>query len=86
MGAVIPSNQNCYLLRVEDGVKGLGAHAVPRAQAAKVSGAARQDHRRRSCMGRLPPTLTPNLVLSPTNQTPVNLLMRRYEDRRGGGR
>ncbi len=66
-----PHQQNCYLLRAEEGVD-VVVHAYE--SAAKVSGVKAIRPRRRSCMGAAALTLTPNLVLFTDNQDIVNLL------------
>ena len=73
-GAVILTNQNCYLLRAEDGVNVVGCTPYE-SVGAKVSG--ENDKTTGGGLawgGGCSPTLTPNLVLFTDNQDPVNLL------------
>ena len=73
-GAVILTNQNCYLLRAEDGVNVVWCTPYE-SVGAKVSG---EGYKTTSgglaWGGGCSPTLTPNLVLFTDNQDPVNLL------------
>jgi hypothetical protein len=73
-GAVILTNQNCYLLRAEDGVN--VAWCTPyKSAGAKVSGEGdKTTGGGLAWGGGCSPTLTPNLVLFTDNQDPVNLL------------
>ena len=73
-GAVILTNQNCYLLRAEDGVNVVWCTPYE-SVGAKVSG--ENDKTTGGGLawgGGCSPTLTPNLVLFTDNQDPVNLL------------
>ena len=73
-GAVILTNQNCYLLRAEDGVNVVWCTPY-KSVGAKVSG--ENDKTTGGGLawgGGCSPTLTPNLVLFTDNQDPVNLL------------
>ena len=73
-GAVILTNQNCYLLRAEDGVNVVWCTPYE-SIGAKVSG--ENDKTTGGGLawgGGCSPTLTPNLVLFTDNQDPVNLL------------
>ena len=73
-GAVILTNQNCYLLRAEDGVNVVWCTPYE-SVGAKVSG--EKDKTTGGGLawgGGCSPTLTPNLVLFTDNQDPVNLL------------
>ena len=73
-GAVILTNQNCYLLRAEDGVEVVWRTPYESA-GAKVSG--ENDKTTGGGLawgGGCSPTLTPDLVLFTDNQDPVNLL------------
>ena len=73
-GAVILTNQNCYLLRAEDGVNVVWCTPYKSA-GTKVSG--ENDKTTGGGLawgGGCSPTLTPNLVLFTDNQDPVNLL------------
>ena len=73
-GAVILTNQNCYLLRANNGVEAVWCTPYESA-GAKVSG---EDDKTTggglAWGGGCSPTLTPNLVLFTDNQDPVNLL------------
>ena len=73
-GAVILTNQNCYLLRAENGVNVVWCTPY-KSVGAKVSG---EDDKTTggglAWGGGCSPTLTPNLVLFTDNQDPVNLL------------
>ena len=73
-GAVILTNQNCYLLRANNGVEAVWCTPYKSA-GAKVSG--ENDKTTGGGLawgGGCSPTLTPNLVLFTDNQDPVNLL------------
>ena len=73
-GAVILTNQNCYLLRAEDGVNVVWCTPYE-SVGAKVSG--ENDKTTGGGLawgGGCSPTLTPNLVLFTDNQDSVNLL------------
>ena len=73
-GAVILTNQNCYLLRAEDGVNVVWCTPYKSA-GAKVSGEGdKTTGGGLAWGGGCSPTLTPNLVLFTDNQDPVNLL------------
>ena len=73
-GAVILTNQNCYLLRAEDGVNVVLCTPYKSA-GAKVSGEGdKTTGGGLAWGGGGSPTLTPNLVLFTDNQDPVNLL------------
>ena len=73
-GAVILTNQNCYLLRAEDGVNVVWCTPYESA-GAKVSGEGdKTTGGGLAWGGGCSPTLTPNLVLFTDNQDPVNLL------------
>lgn len=73
-GAVILTNQNCYLLRAEDGVNVVWCTPYKSA-GAKVSGEGdKTTGGGLAWGGGCSPTLTPNLVLFIDNQDPVNLL------------
>ena len=72
-GAVILTNQNCYLLRAEEGVDVVWR--TPYESAAKVSGEGdKTTGGGLAWGGGCSPTLTPNLVLFTDNQDIVNLL------------
>ena len=74
-GAVILTNQNCYLLRAEDGVNVVWCTPYKSA-GAKVSGEGdKTTGGGLAWGGGCSPTLTPNLVLFTDNQDPVNLLV-----------
>ena len=73
-GAVILTNQNCYLLRANNGVEAVWCTPYE-SVGAKVSG--ENDKTTGGGLawgGGCSPTLTPNLVLFTDNQDPVNLL------------
>lgn len=73
-GAVIPTNQNCYLLRAENGVEIVWCTPYE-SIGAKVSG--ENDKTTGGGLawgGGCSPSLTPNLVMFTDNQDPVNLL------------
>ena len=73
-GAVILTNQNCYLLRAEDGVNVVWCTPY-KSVGAKVSGEGdKTTGGGLAWGGGCSPTLTPNLVLFTDNQDPVNLL------------
>ena len=73
-GAVILTNQNCYLLRAEDGVNVVWCTPYE-SVGAKVSGEGdKTTGGGLAWGGGCSPTLTPNLVLFTDNQDPVNLL------------
>ena len=73
-GAVILTNQNCYLLRAEEGVDVVWCTPYESA-GAKVSGEGdKTTGGGLAWGGGCSPTLTPNLVLFTDNQDPVNLL------------
>ena len=73
-GAVILTNQNCYLLRAEDSVNVVWCTPYKSA-GAKVSGEGdKTTGGGLAWGGGCSPTLTPNLVLFTDNQDPVNLL------------
>ena len=73
-GAVILTNQNCYLLRAEDGVNVVWCTPYKSA-GAKVSGEGdKTTGGGLAWGGGCSPTLTPNLVLFTDNQDIVNLL------------
>ena len=73
-GAVILTNQNCYLLRAEDDVNVVWCTPYKSA-GAKVSGEGdKTTGGGLAWGGGCSPTLTPNLVLFTDNQDPVNLL------------
>ena len=73
-GAVILTNQNCYLLRANNGVKAVWCTPYKSA-GAKVSGEGdKTTGGGLAWGGGCSPTLTPNLVLFTDNQDPVNLL------------
>ena len=73
-GAVILTNQNCYLLRAEDGVNVVWCTPYKSA-GTKVSGEGdKTTGGGLAWGGGCSPTLTPNLVLFTDNQDPVNLL------------
>ncbi len=73
-GAVILTNQNCYLLRAEDSVDVVWCTPYESA-GAKVSGEGdKTTGGGLAWGGGCSPTLTPNLVLFTDNQDPVNLL------------
>ena len=73
-GAVILTNQNCYLLRAEDGVNVVWCTPY-KSVGAKVSGEGdKTTGDGLAWGGGCSPTLTPNLVLFTDNQDPVNLL------------
>ena len=73
-GAVILTNQNCYLLCAEDGVNVVWCTPYKSA-GAKVSGEGdKTTGGGLAWGGGCSPTLTPNLVLFTDNQDPVNLL------------
>ena len=73
-GAVILTNQNCCLLRAEDGVNVVWCTPYKSA-GAKVSGEGdKTTGGGLAWGGGCSPTLTPNLVLFTDNQDPVNLL------------
>ena len=73
-GAVILTNQNCYLLRAENGVKVVWRTPYESA-GAKVSGEGDKTTGGGLAWGSgCSPTLTPNLVLFTDNQDTVNLL------------
>ena len=73
-GAVILTNQNCYLLRAEEGVDVVWCTPYESA-VAKVSGDGdKTTGGGLAWGGGCSPTLTPNLVLFTDNQDPVNLL------------
>lgn len=73
-GAVILTNQNCYLLRAEDSVDVVWCTPYKSA-GAKVSGEGdKTTGGGLAWGGGCSPTLTPNLVLFTDNQDPVNLL------------
>ncbi|MFR5795521.1 MAG: hypothetical protein ACLUI3_08200 [Christensenellales bacterium] len=81
-GAVILTNQNCYLLRAENGVT--VAWRTPYEARRKGQRRGRQDDRRRSRGAAAARPRSPNLVMFTDNQDPVNLLAL-DEDRRGRG-
>ena len=73
-GAVILTNQNCYLLRANNGVEAVWCTPYKSA-GAKVSGEGdKTTGGGLAWGGGCSPTLTPNLVLFTDNQDPVNLL------------
>ena len=73
-GAVVLTNQNCYLLRAEEGVDVVWCTPYESA-GAKVSGEGdKTTGGGLAWGGGCSPTLTPNLVLFTDNQDPVNLL------------
>ena len=73
-GAVILTNQNCYLLRANNGVEAVWCTPYESA-GAKVSGEGdKTTGGGLAWGGGCSPTLTPNLVLFTDNQDPVNLL------------
>ena len=73
-GAVILTNQNCYLLRAENGVNVVWCTPYE-SVGAKVSGEGdKTTGGGLAWGGGCSPTLTPNLVLFTDNQDPVNLL------------
>ena len=73
-GAVILTNQNCYLLRAEDGVNVVWCTPY-KSVGAKVSGEGdKTTGGGLAWGGGCSPTLTPNLVLFTDNQDLVNLL------------
>ena len=73
-GAVILTNQNCYLLRAEDRVNVVWCTPY-KSVGAKVSGEGdKTTGGGLAWGGGCSPTLTPNLVLFTDNQDPVNLL------------
>ena len=73
-GAVILTNQNCYLLQAEAGVKVVWCTPYE-SVGAKVSGEGdKTTGGGLAWGGGCSPTLTPNLVLFTDNQDPVNLL------------
>ena len=73
-GAVILTNQNCYLLRAEEGVDVVWCTPYE-SVGAKVSGEGdKTTGGGLAWGGGCSPTLTPNLVLFTDNQDPVNLL------------
>ena len=73
-GAVILTNQNCYLLRAENGVNVVWCTPYE-SVSAKVSGEGdKTTGGGLAWGGGCSPTLTPNLVLFTDNQDPVNLL------------
>ena len=73
-GAVILTNQNCYLLRANDGVDVVWCTPYESA-GAKVSGEGDKTTGGGLAWGSgCSPTLTPNLVMFTDNQDPVNLL------------
>ena len=73
-GAVILTNQNCYLLRANNGVEAVWCTPYE-SVGAKVSGEGdKTTGGGLAWGGGCSPTLTPNLVLFTDNQDPVNLL------------
>ena len=83
-GAVILTNQNCYLLRAEEGVDVVWCTPYESA-GAKVSGEGdKTTGGGLAWGGGCSPTLTPNLVLFTDNQDIVNLLALE-KGQRGGG-
>ena len=73
-GAVILTNQNCYLLRAEDGVDVVWCTPYE-SVGAKVSGEGdKTTGGGLAWGGGCSPTLTPDLVMFTDNQDPVNLL------------
>ena len=73
-GAVILTNQNCYLLRAENGVT-VAWRTPYESVGAKVSGEGdKTTGGGLAWGGGCSPTLTPNLVMFTDNQDPVNLL------------
>ena len=73
-GAVILTNQNCYLLRAENGVNVVWCTPYE-SVGAKVSGEGdKTTGGGLAWGGGCSPTLTPNLVLFTDNQDPINLL------------
>ena len=73
-GAVILTNQNCYLLRANNGVEAVWCTPYESA-GAKVSGEGdKTTGGGLAWGGGCSPTLTPNLVMFTDNQDPVNLL------------
>ena len=73
-GAVILTNQNCYLLRAKEGVNVVWCTPYE-SVGAKVSGEGdKTTGGGLAWGGGCSPTLTPNLVLFTDNQDPVNLL------------
>ena len=73
-GAVILTNQNCYLLRANNGVEAVWCTPY-KSVGAKVSGEGdKTTGGGLAWGGGCSPTLTPNLVLFTDNQDPVNLL------------
>lgn len=73
-GAVILTNQNCYLLRAENGVEIVWCTPYE-SIGAKVSGENdKTTGGGLACGGGCSPSLTPNLVMFTDNQDPVNLL------------
>ena len=74
-GAVILTNQNCYLLRANNGVEAVWCTPYE-SVGAKVSGEGdKTTGGGLAWGGGCSPTLTPNLVLFTDNQDPVNLLV-----------
>ena len=73
-GAVILTNQNCYLLRANNGVEAVGCTPYE-SVGAKVSGEGdKTTGGGLAWGGGCSPTLTPNLVMFTDNADPVNLL------------